>query len=546
MNITIPIGKPAEDARFLLSGLSRPDYHWHFPIQKEALAQISGKTSRAADKVFCLVVPKDSANLTLGLLSAGGENNIGAYCEGALLGSAALPANTLVDFCVPIPGGAGEGNRTIELRLERDPYEYPVQQALLSQITLDISGELESEFSVRRMAMDPIRNKTAYFNAHEIRKLGPVQPGRMPGSYRYSSEVNTYFGDLHVHTNNSMCGRPLNKSMEENAQIAKDRGHDFIAFADHGEHMNPDIWRRYFETMDEIQEKIGILVVPGFEWTSFEYGHRNIYFEDTKPLPPYFHSKTYEANHPKKLGKFFTEQNISAIAAGHHPTTIYHRFDPDTIAEDTEPVVEIYSTWGNSEQRFAPMDDYHTTMPGTYVCDLLARGYHLGFVGGGDVHNTLPGDGGLTAVLCPALTRADVYAAIKNRMCYATSGARILLDFHINGYPMGTVLKVNQYTIEQLFPIHVAASTITQSAAEKIELVQNGVVVYDKNTREASCCFDMAVDYSRLMSPDRLDASNQIHSANNSRYYYVRVTQKDGGIAWSSPIFIDFEQGYVK
>ncbi|MCL2814928.1 MAG: CehA/McbA family metallohydrolase [Oscillospiraceae bacterium] len=546
MIITVQVGKPEEDAPFLLSGLSRPNAHSLFPIQRDALAQLANKTSRSADQIFGLIVPGGSVNLTLALLSAGGTNKISAYCDNSHICELELPANTWTDFSVPLPGGTGEASRAVELRLERDPYAYAVQHVFLENITLDIPGdELPGEFAARRIEMDPVYNRTAYFPAHEIRKLGPVQIGRPPGSYKYSREVNTYFGDIHVHTNNSMCGHPLNRSMEENARIAKDRGHDFVAFADHAEHMTPDIWRRYFETMDEIQEKTGILVLPGFEWTSFEYGHRNIYFPDTHPLPPYFHSRTFEANHPDKLKKFFTENNLDAIAAGHHPATIYHRLDPNTITEDTEPVIEIYSTWGNSERRFACMDDFHTTMPGTYVCDLLGRGYHLGFVGGGDVHNTLPGDGGLTAALSPALTRGDIYSAIKNRMCYATSGDRILIDFHINGFPMGTVLKVNQYTIEQLFPIHAAASAITPSPAEKIELVQNGVSIYEKSTREAKCCFDMALDYGRLMSPDRMDASDQIHTANNSRYYYIRVTQKDGGIAWSSPIFIDYKQEYI-
>ena len=542
MIINVPIGKPAEDARFLISGLSRPDYHWHFPVQTEALTQMKNKTSRAADRVFRLSIPGDTVELMLTLISAGGTNGINAYYNGGLIAGTELPANELTDFVVQLPDTGGQ-SKNVELRLSRDPYDYPVQQVLLSEIKLDITGgKLAGGFEARRIAVNPVFNRTAYFPAHEIRKLGPVQPGIAPGAYKYSGEANIYFGDVHVHTNYSKCGYPLNQSMEENARIAKERGHDFIAFADHGEHMTPDSWRRYFETMDEIQENIGILVLPGFEWTSFEYGHRNIYFSDTKPLPPYFHSKTFEANHPGKLGAFFSRHGMNAFGAAHHPTTIYHRLDPNTISEATEPVVEIYSTWGNSERRFAPMDDCHTTMPGTYVCDLLAQGHKLGFIGGGDVHNTLPGDGGLTAVLCPSLTRKDVFTAIRSRMCYATSGSKILLDFHINGYPMGTVLNVNQYTIEQLFPIHVAASVITETPAEKIELIQNGTAVYEKTTREADRCFDMALDYNRLMSPDRLDASNLIHSSNNSRYYYIRITQKDGGTAWSSPIFIDYMQ----
>ncbi|MCL2684769.1 MAG: hypothetical protein FWE55_05945, partial [Synergistaceae bacterium] len=257
MTVIIPVGRPAEDARFLLSGLSRPNFQSFFSIQAEALAQMAGKTSRSADQVFRLILPANSARITLTLLSAGEPNVIKAYFDGVPAGEMPLPANLWTDFEASVPGVRND-RRIVELRLERDPYGTPTRQVLLTKIEIEVAGtELSGDFNIRRIITEPVRNRDAYFASHEIRKLSGLQPGRAPGSYAYSGEVGIYFGDIHVHTNYSVCGRPLNGDMEENARIAKDRGLDFIAFADHAEHMDAGTWRRYFEAMDEIQEKVG-------------------------------------------------------------------------------------------------------------------------------------------------------------------------------------------------------------------------------------------------------------------------------------------------
>ncbi|MCL2817871.1 MAG: CehA/McbA family metallohydrolase [Clostridiales bacterium] len=524
----ISAGKPEEDAQFLLSGFSRA-------------VQAEGVLSRKLSQVCRLTVPAGCVRLTLTLLSKGGANRLAAICNRDSAGELDLPPDVWTDFEIPLPA-VGDA-KTVELRFETDPFAFPQRLVYLSKIILDVPDEpLPGSFGLNRMMMKPVRNNTSHCSAHEIRKLWMIQPTRPFGDYEYSGEVNTYFGDLHVHTNYSNCGYPNNKTLEENARAAKERGHDFIAFTDHGEHMNPDAWRRYFEEMEEVQDKVGILVVPAVEWTSFEYGHRNVYFADNQPMPPRFDSRTFETDHPKKLGAFFKKHGLDAVAAGHHPAVISHPFDPDSIDDETEPLMEIFSTWGNFEHRGAFREDTQNTFPGLHVRDFLTRGSHFGFLGGGDAHNTMPGDGGLTAVLCPSLTRSDIHAALKKRLCYATSGDKILLDFHINGYPMGSVIKINQYTIEQFFPIHIAASAIAPDTVRKIELIQNGSVVHEKSVCEGKRMFDLALDYDRLMSPDRFDNSRASTTANLSRYYYIRVTQTDGGAAWSSPIFIDYKQ----
>ena len=52
---------------------------------------------------------------------------------------------------------------------------------------------------------------------------------------------------------------------------------------------------------------------------------------------------------------------------------------------------------------------------------------------------------------------------------------------------------------------------------------------------------DLRLSIEKLSTPaGQTNALNQ-QLVNHSRYYYVRVVQNDGGMAWSSPIWVDYQ-----
>jgi hypothetical protein len=73
---------------------------------------------------------------------------------------------------------------------------------------------------------------------------------------------------------------------------------------------------------------------------------------------------------------------------------------------------------------------------------------------------------------------------------------------------------------------------------EKVEIVENGVTVHVK-TKPRARLDQMAYTWYREARP-----SNGPHvgrpPGNVSRFIYVRVTQRDGHMAWTSPIWLDF------
>ena len=120
------------------------------------------------------------------------------------------------------------------------------------------------------------------------------------------------------------------------------------------------------------------------------------------------------------------------------------------------PVVEIYSHWGSDEYFGNPLQCREVDVnPHCFVDVALKRGHRMGFIGSTDEHGGAPGDGvtflnplgaGLACVWAPELSRESIFDALRDRWCYATTGARIVLKFTVNGLEE-EALRVNVYTI---------------------------------------------------------------------------------------------------
>src|SRR5690606_34699664 len=151
---------------------------------------------------------------------------------------------------------------------------------------------------------------------------------------------------------------------------------------------------------------------------------------------------------------------------------------------------------------------------------MLARGHRFGFTAASDSHGLLYHHGecrkrdpfrtGLTAVQASELSREAVFEAIRTRRCYATSGAKILLDVRVGGAPMGSELSArDSATVE----VHAVGA----SPIERVDIVGPGGVLH-----------------ASPADGDEVTLSTRVSAA----YVYARVVQHDGEMAWSSPVFI--------
>src|SRR5262245_17376069 len=84
-----------------------------------------------------------------------------------------------------------------------------------------------------------------------------------------SSPVSIFYGNLHAHTDAS----DGMGSLEEAVRYARDTAKvDFFAVTDHDYLLNPHKYQRLLD-LAASQTTTRFLVLPGFEWSSLEYGH---------------------------------------------------------------------------------------------------------------------------------------------------------------------------------------------------------------------------------------------------------------------------------
>ena len=365
-----------------------------------------------------------------------------------------------------------------------------------------------------------------------------VSDGRMSAQ---SSPVSTeftrkgeriYWGEIHAHVE---LGDGVG-SEDRYYQYARDEAWlDFSAISEHGG--GRDWWSCCIEAAERHYEPGKFATLLGYE-RAWGGGHANIYSRDLDL--PVVTSKERE-----KVFSLIREGN--AIMIPHHTSDPLVNgvaiFKWDDVDKDLIHAAEICQMRGSFEKD--QLGD-HVLFAG-YGCsiqDALGKGFRFGFTGGTDNHcgrpaspmvvafhpGTRVGSGemcdltrtwlkrnlcGITAVFAGALTREAVFDAIRTRRSYATTGARILLDFEVNDLRMGEQGKIKK-------PAEIRVRVAGTAPLAWISIVRNNE------------------DVLRVMG-EGLDQEVLWEDADVTpgSWYYARVVQEDGHMAWASPVWLD-------
>jgi hypothetical protein len=260
---------------------------------------------------------------------------------------------------------------------------------------------------------------------------------------------------------------------------------------------------------------------PAYEFTGPRHpgpGHKCVYFGYQRPQ--HIPEKSVEA-------LFEVLRAHGGIAVPHHVG--WTGGDTEHHDPELQPVWEICSVHGSYEgsridSTFPPRADVR--LPGQFVRDALDSGLRFGLVGGTDSHGLLwhhgissrrnPFRTGLTAVVGAQPERASILHALRRRCVYATSGARILLDVRLGGEPMGSELPADT---RDVLTVRVQGESALRSAVVVSPDAERPLEGIEGARLEASL--------SVQCPPDR-----------PWTYLYLRVTQENGDMAWSSPIWI--------
>lgn len=365
--------------------------------------------------------------------------------------------------------------------------------------------------------------------------------------------LHYYFGDLHCH---SIYGDATSDVDEIYHRYRDAYGYDFATLTEHdyldGLMLSQAELNMIWNTSRRLSEDDKFIAMYAYEWTSpaiaehvtgdavVGEGHRHvIYPDDTGELVNYGDPT---ANTGAKLLNRLQGQR--ALVIPHH--TSWSGTDWDAHDPELQRVVEICSTHGRFEYSGNLPIGYRRDHihPHKFVLDALDRGYRLGFVGGSDSHGlrwhaTEP-EGrdsfvpagtrvgwkedsfrtGMTVVLAPELTREALFEGIHQRHCYATTGEFIVLDFRVNGQLMGSELALNQAP-------HISLSVQGSSALRSVEVIRSGQVFSR-----------VELGSDENISSIQFELDDNMIIPNESHYYYLRVLQADGNMAWSSPIWV--------
>jgi len=376
-------------------------------------------------------------------------------------------------------------------------------------------------------------------------ELGRLKFFSNPTFCTSGGEPNIYWGDPHVHTILSNCHPDKCRSLNFCYTAARYLTClDWTAAADHVSNgrCGYDKWKEQTAACNAHNDMGEFATLPGYE-ASFKGGaggDNNIYFlRHPEMFVDHCDNGTVKTV-CRELRKGLLAEDFFVVP--HHTTRSgKHGEIPDEIypGADLMPVIEIHSKWGTSEYRGNP-NPLKKIHPGpSFAVDLLNRGLLLGFIAGTDSHATFPSGGGIepdhidrlpgmTAVYGGEISRGEVFQAIRNRRCYATSLERIYLNGRIGGTCFGQSLPWKVAAEARSVEFSVAA----QSNLAKVELVRNGEVIVD---------FDCDGWNGEFLFTDKESLDEIcIESEYLGRfvYYYVRVTCESGAQAWSSPVWL--------
>jgi len=450
---------------------------------------------------------------------------------------------------LPSSGSAGESVRLSVAILDMSgnrvsEFEGKLQLSCTSPGVLDLpesvtlaatdEGCASIEVQVLATSSDVIR-VTARAQLGERAAVSPSNPMLVDGR-----PERILWADLHGHSNFSDGTGPP----EDYFRYARDvAALDIVALTDHDHFgvlfldQHPGMWNEIRTQVKAYHEPGRFVTLLGYEWTSWIHGHRHvIWFEEDGEV---YSSLDPATETPRQLWDVLAGRNVLTYA--HHsagnPIPNNWSFAPDPVLE---PVTEIMSVHGSSEAADSP-SRLRGARPGYYVRDQLDRGYKLGFIGSGDSHDGHPGlthlnpgygwqagpptgrrqrvgTGGLAAVVAQELTRESVLDAMRARRVYATSGPRILLFADIAGHAMGRTVLARELGSEASLSLEVHGT----APIERIDVVRSGDIIASLPLAEHDALVSLPL-------PD-LDAGE---------YVYVRVLQTDGGLAWTSPLYVE-------
>ena len=361
---------------------------------------------------------------------------------------------------------------------------------------------------------------TAYLKTYSI--AGGCEPGevtRVIFTEEFDLDWNLYFGQLHAHTDISNGAGSVEEAFQYASQVD---GLDFFAVTDHSDSFdNADMgaidadgadisadWAAGKQAAASVTngDFVGLF---GFEMTwpeDKQLGHISTF------NTPGWQTRDQEA---------FT--NVTAALENYYkaltsvPGSVSQFNHPDTVHGDFERF-DHYSPQYDAAVSLLEVAGEDGVVDCEYYDLALDKGWHVAPTNNQNNHKGQWGDASeaRTVVLAKDLTEESLYAAMKDRRVYATQDSDLTVYYQLNGAVMGSILPKSKEA-----EITVFLSDPTDEAIGSVEVVTDGGAV-------------LVSEY--VETPSQV---LELPASGGRSYYYLRITQPDGDVAVTAPVWMD-------
>lgn len=436
-------------------------------------------------------------------------------------------------------GNPGRFDPPIDLQLEWEGKIRTVTVETTRVIDLD-----EPKGIARLKAIVPVRSLGTKNNiTNGLRQAESYLVTGNPVWARSPHGKTAAFGEFHWHTELSGDGGcPLTLGLRSA------RDHLNMNYCFPSDHIpSPEKWAYTVKIVNQFNAPDKFVTVFGWE-NSTSQGHDNYYFTDPNHPVKAFGQAAAEYKKPFEIQDRLAtlqdslDQDDKFIAVPHHTNAVSETYQKDgtpywhpytfTRGDNFHRLIEVFQTRGNMER-----NEYTDAWRGWYhfgssVQDALAKGYKVGFTGGSDNHVSRPGRStaaleaygrippstqALTGTWTDRIERQSIWQALYDRHTWAVWDTRALVYFTINDAQAGEKIVVDSSTA-----LSARIKMSAEDSLQSLEIVSEGKTVWINSIDELD--FDISVDLGQ---------------AKQSTHFYLRALQRNGGIIYASPVFVE-------
>lgn len=360
----------------------------------------------------------------------------------------------------------------------------------------------------------------AYLKAYS--KAEGCEPGEVTQAVfteKFTPDWNVYFGQLHAHTNLSDGTGSVEEAFDYASKV---ENLDFFAVTDHSDSFdNADAgaidadgaiistgWAAGKQAAASVtnEDFVGLF---GFEMTWPEdkkLGHISTFNTpgwQTRDQADFENVPTALENYYKALTTV-----PGSVSQFNHPDIIHGDFERfDHYSPEYDEAISLLEIAG--EDGTVDCEYYHLA---------LDKGWHVAPTNNQNNHNGQWGDASRarTVILAETLTEEALYDAMKDRRVYATQDSDLTVYYTLNGAVMGSILPKSKEA-----EITVFLSDPTDEAIGNVEVVTDGGEV---------------IDSAYVGTPSQV---LELPVSGGYSYYYLRITQPDGDVAVTAPVWMD-------